>query len=95
MEIGIRELKDRLSEILHRANAGEKITITLHGRPLCEISPTESTQFNRPAYFTKGIEEGWLTPATSHVRQIVTPIKPKKAGKTTTELLRESRAERF
>lgn len=95
MEIGIRELKDRLSEILHRANAGEKITITHHGRPLCEISPAEVTQIKRPAYLTKGIEEGWLTPATSQIRPVMKPIKPKRAGKSTTELLRESRAERF
>jgi len=95
MEIGIRELKDRLSEILHRANAGEKITITHHGRPLCEISPVEVAQIKRPAYLTKGIEEGWLTPAKGHALQAITPIKPRKTGKSTTELLRESRAERF
>ncbi len=95
MEIGIRELKDHLSEILHRANAGEKITITHHGRPLCEISPTEVIHVKRPAYLTKGIEEGWLTPGNGHTLQAMTPIKPKKAGKSTTELLRESRAERF
>lgn len=95
MEIGIRELKDRLSEILHRANAGEKITITHHGRPLCEISPTEVIQAKRPGYLTKGIEEGWLTPAKGHTLRAMTPIKPRKAGKSTTELLRESRAEHF
>ncbi len=98
MEIGIRELKDRLSEILHRANAGERITITHHGRPLCEISPTELVQVKLPANLIKAIEEGWLTPAaspTSHAMKSFKPIKPKKAGKSTTELLRESRAERF
>ena len=95
MEIGIRELKDRLSEILHRASAGEKITITHHGRPLCEISPTELAQIKRPPYLTKAIEEGWLTPGKGGKLQAFTPIKPKKSGKSTTELLRESRAERF
>lgn len=95
MEIGIRELKDHLSEILHRAHEGERITITLHGRPLCEISPTQAIQIERPAYLKKGIHEGWLTPATARTRQVVTPIKPRKSGKSTTKLLRESRAERF
>lgn len=95
MEIGIRELKDRLSEILHRASSGEKFTITHHGRPLCEISPTQAIQVRRPAYLEKGVQEGWLTPSTSHVRPVVTPIKPKKDGKSTTELLRESRVERY
>lgn len=95
MEIGIRELKEHLSEVLHRANAGERITITHHGHPLCEISPTNTSPTKRPSYLTKGIQAGWLTPATAHKRRIATPIKPKKTGKTTTELLRESRAERF
>ncbi len=95
MEIGIRELKDHLSEILHRASAGEKITITNHGRPLCEISPTQVTQVKRPAYLTKGIEEGWITPGKAGMLQAVAPIKPRKSGKSTTELLRESRVERF
>lgn len=95
MEIGIRELKDRLSEILHLANAGEKITITRNGRPLCEISPTEVTQLNRPKYLSKAIEEGWLTPAKTYKLQAITPIKPRKTGKSTTQLLRESRAERL
>lgn len=95
MEIGIRELKDRLSEILHRANAGEKITVTHRGRPFCEISPVKVVRVRRPAHLTKGIEEGWLTPATEHVLQNMKPIRPTKTGKTTTRLLRESRAERF
>lgn len=94
MEIGIRELKERLSEILHRASTGEKFTITHHGRPFCEISPTRAIDVKRPAYLEKGVQEGWLTPATARVRPVVTPIKPKKVGKPTTELLRESRAER-
>lgn len=54
-----------------------------------------SGDLNRPAELQKGIEEGWLTPATARTRQVVTPIKPNKSGKSTTELLRESRAERF
>lgn len=95
MEIGIRELKEHLSEVLRRANAGERITVTHHGRPLCEISPAETSPIKRPAYLTEGIQAGWLTPATAHKRRVATPIKPKKIGKTTTELLRESRTERF
>jgi len=95
MEIGTRELKYRLSEILHKANAGEKITITHHGHPLCEISPIGGTQAKRLAYLTNGIKEGWLTPAKGHTLQAVTPIKPRKTGKSTTQLLRESRAERL
>jgi hypothetical protein len=34
MEISVRELKNRLSEYLRRAEAGEAITITSRGRPV-------------------------------------------------------------
>lgn len=37
--IGIFEAKTRLSEIVRRAEAGERITITVRGRPVAEVGP--------------------------------------------------------
>jgi len=39
IEIGIRELKGRLSEFIARARAGETIIVTLHNRPVAQIVP--------------------------------------------------------
>ena len=43
MNIGVAEAKDRLSELIDRAAAGEVVTITRHGRPLATLSAA-----NRP-----------------------------------------------
>jgi len=41
MEVAVRELKDRLSELLRKAEAGEEIVVTSHGRPIARILPVE------------------------------------------------------
>jgi prevent-host-death family protein len=37
--IGIFEAKTRLSEIVRKAEAGERFTITVRGRPVAEVGP--------------------------------------------------------
>jgi prevent-host-death family protein len=39
--VGIRDLKNRLSEYLRRVAAGERIIVTDRGRPLAVIAPAE------------------------------------------------------
>jgi prevent-host-death family protein len=34
----VAETKDRLSELIHRAERGEEVVITRHGRPVAKIS---------------------------------------------------------
>jgi prevent-host-death family protein len=41
--VGVRELKNRLSEFLRRVAEGERITVTDRGRPIAVLSPAEST----------------------------------------------------
>lgn len=38
-EIGVRELKQRLSETLRAVGRGELVRVTLRGRPLADIVP--------------------------------------------------------
>lgn len=94
MEIGIRELKNRLSEIVHRANQGEQITITNHGQPLCLLSPVKVEEIKRSEFLERAIAEGRVRPATRASMSNFKRITPRKAGPTTTELLMESRRER-
>ncbi len=94
MEIGIRELKDRLSEILQRAHQGEQITITNHGQPLCLLSPVNVEEIKQSEFLKRAVAEGWVKPATRASLSQSTPIKPRKAGPTTTQILMESRRER-
>jgi prevent-host-death family protein len=39
MYISIKDFKDQLSELVHRAEAGETIIVTRHGKPVAEIGP--------------------------------------------------------
>jgi len=41
--VGIREFKNRLSELLRRVGDGERITVTDRGRPVAVIIPPESS----------------------------------------------------
>lgn len=39
METGIRELRDNLSRYIRRIEAGERISVTAHGRVVAELVP--------------------------------------------------------
>jgi prevent-host-death family protein len=58
--VGLKTLKNKLSEYVRRAAAGETIVITDRDRPVAEIGPP------RPAgesVINRGIREGWIRPA--------------------------------
>jgi len=38
-----RELRNNVSEILRRAEQGERFTVTVSGRPVAELGPTRGT----------------------------------------------------
>ena len=45
--VGVRQLKDRLSECLRRVARGERITVTDRGRPVAVLGPaTESPEIS-------------------------------------------------
>jgi prevent-host-death family protein len=41
MEVGVRELKARLSEHLARVRAGETVVVTDRGKPIAKLVPVE------------------------------------------------------
>ena len=43
-EIGSFEAKTKFAEVLRRVQKGERIVITLHGKPVAEIGPPEMDQ---------------------------------------------------
>jgi prevent-host-death family protein len=53
-----KELRNHVSEVLRRAEAGEEITITVAGRPVAQLGPTERRRWvNGPA-----LRAVWQTP---------------------------------
>jgi prevent-host-death family protein len=60
MEVGVRELKAKLSEYLGRAQRGEVITVTERGRAKALLVPVPGR-----ADLERGVAEGWVTPRTA------------------------------
>ena len=56
MEVGVRELKQKLSEYLDRAARGERIQVTDRGVPKAVLGPLPSRH-----RLDVGIAEGWVT----------------------------------
>ena len=42
--VGVRDLKNRLSEFLRRVAAGERITVTDRGRPVAIVVPPDESE---------------------------------------------------
>ena len=55
MDVGVRELKAKLSEYLAAAAAGEDIVVTDRGRPVARLVP-----FGSSSAVDRGIADGWI-----------------------------------
>lgn len=58
-DVGVRELKQHLSEYLDRAERGELVRVTERGRPKALLGPLPGR-----ARIDAGIAEGWITPSS-------------------------------
>ena len=61
-KVGLKTLKNKLSEYVRLAAGGETIVITDRGRAVAEIVPPR--RHDDMSFTERGIREGWLTPAT-------------------------------
>ncbi|HMS48164.1 type II toxin-antitoxin system Phd/YefM family antitoxin [Candidatus Neomicrothrix sp.] len=43
IEIGVRRLRSELAALVRRAGAGERVVITVAGRPVAQLGPVEPT----------------------------------------------------
>lgn len=39
MKIGVRELRNRTTQVIDAVQAGERVTLTVHGEPVADIVP--------------------------------------------------------
>jgi len=84
MDVGVRELKARLSYYLSRAAEGERIVVTDRGRPYVELVPLPQA-----GALERGIAEGWIEPARSELAE--PPMLP--ARQSITSSLDEDRGD--
>jgi prevent-host-death family protein len=61
-KVGLKALKNKLSEYVRLAASGETVVITDRGRTVAEIVPSSSTTGLTP-FEQQGVREGWLRPA--------------------------------
>ena len=71
--VGLKTLKNKLSEYVRLAAAGETIQITNRDHVVAEIVPHRPESGLTP-FQEKGVREGWLTPA----RRPFAPLPPGK-----------------
>lgn len=86
MDVGVRELKARLSEYLERARVGEVISVTSRGRMIAQIVPIAGA-----SNVERGLAEGWITQAADRPPQPVIRFPPRAGTSSTTELIRADR----
>ena len=85
--VGLKVLKNKLSEYVRLAASGETILITDRDRVVAELVPPQPgrERLTDNELIAKGVREGWLTPA-----KVTGPMPPPpKAVITLEELLRE------
>ena len=65
-KVGLKALKNKLSEYVRAAAAGERVVITDRGRVIAEITPAQEVpeRYKDHPVLARGIREGWITPAT-------------------------------
>lgn len=83
MDVGVRELKQHLSEYLERAARGETIRVTDRGQPKAVLGPVPGT-----GRLLAGISEGWIRKGAEAEPA---PVRRVKAARATSDVLTEDR----
>jgi prevent-host-death family protein len=86
-EIGVRELKAKLSSVLSRVEGGERVRVTRRGRPVADIVPVETPE----EQWERMIAEGRITPASAPLDR--NPPPPIKTSRPASELILAEREE--
>ena len=63
--VGLKILKNKLSEYIRRAAAGETVVVTDRDRVVAEIVPPRQHpgRYKDHPVLARGVREGWITPA--------------------------------
>jgi len=83
MQVGVRELKAKLSEFIAKAAKGESVIVTDRGRPVAQLGPLTGY-----SAVERGIEEGWIEPPK---RVGLAPVRRFLADQPVLDVLDEDR----
>jgi len=92
VEVGVRELKSGLSRYLRRVANGERVRVTMRGKPVADIVPAAKAGSHDPWWDL--VADGTVTPAT-----VARPSEPPPLGRAASPsasalILAEREAER-
>jgi prevent-host-death family protein len=94
--VGLKVLKDKLSEYIRLAASGEPVLVTDRNRVVAEIVPPQpgrQLDLTKEDILTRGIREGWITPAKNPSTDPL-PRKPVMSFEELMKDLDESREDR-
>jgi prevent-host-death family protein len=65
--VGIKVLKNKLSEYVRLAEKGETVQVTDRGRVVAELvpPPAKPRKESEQEFLARGVREGWIKPATN------------------------------
>ena len=76
-DAGLREMRQNASELVRRAEAGERVTITVAGRPAAVLGPVAPRAWRRWAdlsdLFSEPVDDAW---AADRDRLDDSPVDP-------------------
>lgn len=88
--MNVRSLRSQLAQALRRAESGERIVITVAGRPVAQLGPVEAEPGRGPT-IEDLVARGLLVPARRDDRPEPAATVPLWAGARIDRLLREIR----
>ncbi len=87
-KVGVRELRQRASELLRRVEAGETIEVTDRGRPVAVLAPLPDT-----TPLNKMRASGELMAASGELSDLPEPLPLPKGHRLPSEILARLRAD--
>jgi prevent-host-death family protein len=74
--VGLKVLKNKLSEYVRLAEGGETVLVTDRNRVVAELVPPQPSRATAPdEWWAEAVRKGWITPAKNTDRS-VPPVGP-------------------
>jgi prevent-host-death family protein len=86
VEVGVRELRDNLSEYLRRVARGEHLRVTMHGRPVADVMPAGTD--DRDRHFQDLAAQGRASLPTAPPPD---PPTPARASRSASQIILDER----
>lgn len=91
-EVGVRRLKNELSECLRRVRSGERIRVTLRGEPVADLVPPQEPHPGER--LERLVAAGRVTPASAPMPESPPPLDGPRTDSASALILSEREEDR-